>query len=140
MTITSKYRGHCTACNAQILPGDQVNWVKGVKGVTCAACPMPTNCTPVAAPVASASGQVANRLAELTAAAAADRRTAAIKIGELEAALVTARDHFRAQRDEIAALKARLAAVTEATRLATETPSTKERQAIPVITDDDCPI
>jgi hypothetical protein len=156
MTITSKYRGHCTACNAQILPGDQVNWVKGVKGVTCAACPMPTNGTPVAAPVASASGQVANRLAELTAAAAADRRTAAIKIGELEAALVTARDHFRAQRDEIAALKARLAfeampvisgwptdaeiAVMEAARLATETPSTKERQAIPVITDDDCPI
>jgi hypothetical protein len=41
MTIRSQYSSNCTHCRRAITPGDQVNWVKGIKGVTCVACPPP---------------------------------------------------------------------------------------------------
>lgn len=41
MVITSKYNGKCTACAARVLKGMQVNWVRGVKGVTHADCENP---------------------------------------------------------------------------------------------------
>jgi hypothetical protein len=41
MVITSKYNGKCTACAGRVLKGMQVNWVRGVKGVTHADCENP---------------------------------------------------------------------------------------------------
>lgn len=41
MVITSKYNGKCTACHERVLKGMQVNWVRGVKGVTHADCENP---------------------------------------------------------------------------------------------------
>jgi hypothetical protein len=82
--IRTKFDGHCQSCNAEILTGDKVNWVKGIKGVTCASCPAPgtpANGTPAPA---------------LTAQAA--------EIARLNEALTLARQTFRQQREEIAAL------------------------------------
>jgi hypothetical protein len=41
MVITSKYNGKCTACAGRVLKGMQVNWVRGVKGVTHTDCENP---------------------------------------------------------------------------------------------------
>lgn len=38
MLITSKYDGTCTSCGGRISAGDRVSWIKGVRGVTHAAC------------------------------------------------------------------------------------------------------
>lgn len=38
MLITSKFQSTCKACNGVVKPGDRVSWVKGVQGVTHAAC------------------------------------------------------------------------------------------------------
>src|SRR4051794_2263575 len=34
MTIVSKYASFCTTCRQPITPGQRVNWMRGVKGVT----------------------------------------------------------------------------------------------------------
>lgn len=41
MKITSKYNGKCTACKEPVRKGMQVNWVKGVRGVTHVDCDDP---------------------------------------------------------------------------------------------------
>lgn len=41
MIITSKFNGKCTACKERVLKGMQVNWVRGVRGVTHADCENP---------------------------------------------------------------------------------------------------
>jgi hypothetical protein len=97
MTITSKYASVCQSCGCTIIAGDQVNWVKGVKGVTCAACPAPN--------VQPAPGAVAPALQ----AAFADARALRARIGELEASLAAGREHFRTLRGERDALAASLA-------------------------------
>ena len=170
MTITSKYRGHCTACNAQILPGDQVNWTKGVKGVTCAACPMPTNGTPVAAaPVVSpelraalADGQALRaRIGglvhdiKLLDAAALSQRT---EIETLRAALAEARsvitqtanerNELRSERDELARNEVTRQAIPVITEAEVKSwfppdvaaPQMREYAANALDADDDCPI
>lgn len=39
--ITSKFSGRCTKCGAEHEAGDRVNWVRGLKGVTCEPCTRP---------------------------------------------------------------------------------------------------
>jgi SWI/SNF-related matrix-associated actin-dependent regulator 1 of chromatin subfamily A len=38
MIITSKFPGRCLTCSGNIAPGDRVSWIKGIKGVSHAAC------------------------------------------------------------------------------------------------------
>lgn len=111
--IVSKYHSDCTACGVHIRPGDRVNWIKGVKGVTCLGCPMPvastTNGAKVTTPTSAADPQLQ--------AALADGQVLRARIG----VLTGERDELRRQLTALAEAAAKLRdelAISQQVRLA----------------------
>jgi len=123
MTIRAKFASHCQHCNATIAEGDLINWVRGVRGVTCARCPLPVakaavpagwrpcgypGCNPNHCDECDGEGRRAGRRAPAAAPAAAPALDAALadaqalrrRIGEQDAALVTlTRERDEARRE-----------------------------------------
>jgi hypothetical protein len=109
MTITGKYRTKCQACNAQINPGDQINWVKGVKGVTCVGCPAPRSTPANGTPVAPT-------LDPALVAALADGQALRARIGTMAAEAEALRTAVRGAAPAIEALRADVARMNAAAR------------------------
>jgi hypothetical protein len=95
--IVSKYNGSCTACGADVRVGDQVQWIKGVKGVTCLGCPPPGSRASMLEPRPTNGTTHTSAADPQLQAALADGQALRKRIGELQASLVLANETIALQ-------------------------------------------